>query len=245
VHYDQKVESISGFGQAEYEFNAQWKLIGGLRYERETRHLNGFGSAFGGAQALPPTSVSPKMTPLTGKIELDYKPVEGALIYASASRGAKSGGFTTYNTGNSSAIQPFKAEILRAYEVGFKTNIIPSLQVNGSVFFYDYKNQQVLSTVFTANGLVGRFANVPKSEIWGGELELVFRPNSAFIVTQNSGNKMASTRNSSRSTPAPRARQAGRSPSTARARRSPSPRGPTRARRPTPGTWALTTSRPT
>lgn len=189
VNYNQKVESISGFGQAEYEFNEQWKLIGGLRYERETRHLEGFGSAFGGAQALRPTNVSTKMTPLTGKIELDFKPVEGALIYASASRGAKSGGFTTYNTGNSSAIQPFKPEILRAYEVGFKTNLVPSLQINGSAFFYDYKNQQVLSTVFTANGLVGRFANVPKSEIWGGELELVFHPTPAFVLTQNVGYK--------------------------------------------------------
>lgn len=189
VNYAQKVESISGFGQAEYELTQQWKVTGGLRYEKETRHLNGFGSAFGGAQALRPTSVSTKMTPWTGKLELDFKPVDGALIYASASRGAKSGGFTTYNTGNSSAIQPFKPEILRAYEVGFKTNLIPTMQVNASTFYYDYKNQQVLSTVFTANGLVGRFANVPKSEIWGGELELIFQPTPALTITQNVGYK--------------------------------------------------------
>lgn len=189
VNYRQKVESISGFGQAEYEFSEQWKVTGGLRYERETRHLNGFGSAFGGAQALQPTNVSTKMTPWTGKIQLDYKPTDNALFYASASRGAKSGGFTTYNTGNSSAIQPFKPEVLRAYEVGMKTDVIPELQVNASVFYYDYKNQQVLSTVFTANGLVGRFANVPKSEIWGYEVELVLRPTPAFMITQNVGYK--------------------------------------------------------
>jgi len=189
VNYRQVVESISAFGQAELQLSDQWKVIGGLRYEDETRHLNGFGSAFGGATALPPTSVSTKMTPLTGKFELDFKPVEDALVYVSVSRGAKSGGFTTYNTGNSSAIQPFKPEKLWAYELGAKTNLIPGMQVNGAVFYYDYKDQQVLSTVFAANGLVGRFANAPKSEIWGGELEVVFHPVAALSITQSVGYK--------------------------------------------------------
>ncbi|OYX17494.1 MAG: TonB-dependent receptor, partial [Brevundimonas diminuta] len=63
VTYDQKVESWSLFGQAEYAFSERWKAILGLRYEEETRELEGFGSAFGGATALPPTSVDTKMTP--------------------------------------------------------------------------------------------------------------------------------------------------------------------------------------
>jgi outer membrane receptor protein involved in Fe transport len=187
VNYEQDVKSISAFGQAEYQFTDQWKLIGGLRYEKETRHLNGFGTAFGGATALPPTTVSTKMTPWTGKIELDYKPLAGTLLYGSISKGAKSGGFTTYNTGDSSAIQPFAPETLWAYEVGVKTDILPRVQLNAAAYYYDYKNQQVLSTIYAANGLIGRFANVPKSEIWGGEIEAVFRPVPAMTLTQKLG----------------------------------------------------------
>jgi outer membrane receptor protein involved in Fe transport len=187
VNYAQVVKSISVFGQAEYALTDQWKVIGGLRYEKETRHLNGFGTAFGGATALPPTDVSTKMTPLTGKVEVDFKPVEGTLLYGSISKGAKSGGFTTYNTGSSSAIQPFKPETLWAYEVGVKTDIVPMVQLNASAYYYDYKNQQVLSVIYGANGLIGRFANVPKSEIWGGEIEATFHPVPEMTITQKLG----------------------------------------------------------
>jgi len=185
VAYAQEVESASVFGQAEYQFTDQFKLIGGLRYEEETRKLNGFGTAFGGATALPPTSVTTKMTPLTGKIALEYKPQDNLLIYGSYSRGAKSGGFTTYNTGSASGIEPFKPEILQAYEIGFKADPTRSFQVNGAVYFYNYTDQQVLSAVWGANGPVGKFANVPKSEIYGAELEGTWRPTAALRITQS------------------------------------------------------------
>ncbi len=185
VTYDQAVESWSLFGQAEYQFTDQLKAILGLRYEEETRELQGFGSAFGGATALPPTSVETKMTPLTGKAALEFKPNDNLLIYGSASRGAKSGGFTTYNTGETSGIQPFNPEILWAYEVGFKGDPSRALQLNGAAYFYDYTDQQVLSAVWGANGPVGRFTNAPSSHIYGAELEAILRPVTGLRISQS------------------------------------------------------------
>ncbi|MNS31989.1 Pesticin receptor precursor [compost metagenome] len=184
VAYDQKVESWSLFGQAEYAFAERWKAILGLRYEEETRELEGFGSAFGGATALPPTSVDTRMTPLTGKAALEFKPSDNLLIYGSVSRGAKSGGFTTYNTGDRSGIEPFDPEILWAYEVGFKTDPSRAVQINGAAYYYDYNGQQVLSAVCGANGPVGRFTNAD-SKIYGAELEGVFRPTAGLRISQN------------------------------------------------------------
>jgi outer membrane receptor protein involved in Fe transport len=184
VKYNQKVHSISAFGQAEYAVTNQLSLIGGLRYEEETRKLNGFGTAFGGATALPPTDVSTKMKPLTGKAEIQYKIQPNFMVYVSASRGVKSGGFTTYNTGNSSAIQPFKPEVLWAYEGGFKSDFSRAFQLNGAAYYYDYRNQQVLSAVYGVNGPVGRFANVPKSRIWGVELESTLHPAHGLTISQ-------------------------------------------------------------
>lgn len=184
VAYDQKVESWSLFGQAEYAFAERWKAILGLRYEEETRELEGFGSAFGGATALPPTSVDTRMTPLTGKAALEFKPSDNLLIYGSVSRGAKSGGFTTYNTGDRSGIEPFDPEILWAYEVGFKADPSRAVQVNGAAYYYDYNGQQVLSAVCGANGPVGRFTNAD-SKIYGAELEGVFRPTAGLRISQN------------------------------------------------------------
>ncbi len=184
VTYDQKVESWSLFGQAEYAFTDQLKAILGLRYEEETRELEGFGSAFGGATALPPTTVDTKMTPLTGKAALEFKPADNLLLYGSISRGAKSGGFTTYNTGNRSGIEPFDPEILWAYEVGFKADPSRAVQVNGAAYYYDYNGQQVLSAVCGANGPVGRFTNAD-SKIYGAELEGVFRPAAGLRISQS------------------------------------------------------------
>ena len=184
VTYDQKVESWSLFGQAEYAFAERWKAILGLRYEEETRELEGFGSAFGGSTALPPTSVDTKMTPLTGKAALEFKPADNVLLYGSASRGAKSGGFTTYNTGDSSGIEPFDPEILWAYELGFKADPSRAVQINGAAYYYDYNGQQVLSAVCGANGPVGRFTNAD-SKIYGAELEGVFRPTAGLRISQN------------------------------------------------------------
>ena len=184
VAYDQKVESWSLFGQAEYAFAERWKAILGLRYEEETRELEGFGSAFGGATALPPTSVDTRMTPLTGKAALEFKPSDNLLIYGSVSRGAKSGGFTTYNTGDRSGIEPFDPEILWAYEVGFKADPSRAVQINGAAYYYDYNGQQVLSAVCGANGPVGRFTNAD-SKIYGAELEGVFRPTAGLRISQN------------------------------------------------------------
>ncbi|WP_339870672.1 TonB-dependent receptor [uncultured Brevundimonas sp.] len=185
VAYAQAVESYSVFGQAEYQFSDRFKVIGGLRYEEETRRLNGFGTAFGGATALPPTSVETEMTPLTGKVALEFTPGDNLLIYGSFSRGAKSGGFTTYNTGSASGIAPFRPEILLAYEIGFKADPTPAFQLNGAAYFYDYTDQQVLSAVWGVNGPVGKFANVPSSEIYGAELEGTWRPVPNLRITQS------------------------------------------------------------
>lgn len=189
VRYSQEVTSASVFGQAEYALTDQWKIIGGLRYEEETRKLEDFTSAFGGAVALPQTSVETDMNPTTGKVALEYKPLDNVLIYASASKGVKSGGFTTYNTGNAAAIAAFDPETLWAYEVGFKTNPTPNLQINGAAFFYDYKDQQVLSVRLTPQGLIGIFVNAPKSQIWGGELELTWSPLPGLVIGQTAGYK--------------------------------------------------------
>ncbi len=184
VTYDQSVESWSLFGQAEYAFSDRLKAIVGLRYEEETRELQGFGSAFGGATALPPTTVDTEMTPLTGKAALEFTPSDNLLIYGSISRGAKSGGFTTYNTGNRSGIEPFMPEILWAYEVGFKANPTQTFQLNGAAYYYSYTDQQVLSAIWTTNGPVGRFTNVPESHIWGAELEAIMRPAEGLQIGQ-------------------------------------------------------------
>ena len=195
VHYDQKVDSIAGFGQATYRLTDQVNLIGGLRVEHETRDMDNFDNIFlfgafpvGGVGLLP--NVSTSMTPVTGKVGVEYHPISDLLLYASVSKGVKSGGFTTYNTGSAQGISPFKPETLWAYEAGFKWNLPDHVHINSSVFHYEYTDEQVLGAIFTGGTPIGHFLNAPRSHIDGVEAELSGEVLPRLNISQTIGYKV-------------------------------------------------------
>jgi iron complex outermembrane receptor protein len=195
--YGQKVRSASLFGQIEYALSDQLKLVAGLRGEDEKRQQLDFVTAGVFAPGAPPTNFSPtddkslKNKSVTGKLALEYRPANGILLYASVSKGTKSGGFTSYNRGDAAAVDGFRPETLWAYETGFKSSFAANtVQLNGSVFYYDYKDQQVQSAIYDINnGPIGAIVNAQKSNIYGGELELTWRPVSALRIGQSLGYK--------------------------------------------------------
>ncbi len=193
--YRQKANSISGFGQAEYKVTDQLTLIAGGRYEHEKRALRDFSTQI----IIPPTVDFPtfgdgnrdqKLNKWSGKVGLEYQVDRRVLLYANASKGVKSGGFTVYNSPNAGQIDAFKPETLYAYEVGFKSDPARQLRFNGSAFYYDYRDQQVLGAIIDPDvGAIGRITNAPKSKIYGGEIELDFAPTSRLRITQSLGYK--------------------------------------------------------
>jgi len=109
---------------------------------------------------------------------LNYKIDRDRLIYASISRGFKSGLFP--NVAATSYVQygAVAQERLTSYEAGAKTSWGNGVfQANGAVFYYDYKDKQqrgtFLDPVFAA---LSRLVNVPKSHVFGAELETTLRP---------------------------------------------------------------------
>ena len=195
VHYSQTVNTISGFGQANYKFTRALTLIGGVRIEHESRRLNNFTSQFLAADVLtnPDDSIGPRSTDYTlpsGKVELDYDPFRNDLLYASVSRGIKSGGYTTYNSPDPAAsTQPFQPEKLWAYEIGNKLELPRQrLRLNVSAFYYDYHDQQVQSEVVNPTvGPIGIIVNAPRSHLYGGELQADWTPLRNLVLTQSAG----------------------------------------------------------
>src|SRR3984893_19482256 len=120
--------------------------------------------------------------------KIDYKPVSDTLIYGSVSRGVKSGGFTAHNTLSAPAADPFQPEKLTAYEVGVKTDLTRTLRVDSSVFYYRYKDQQILGKVFdnVSQSFIGRFVNA-NSRISGGEMDFEWRPLACLSISQYAG----------------------------------------------------------
>ena len=124
----------------------------------------------------------------SGKIGLDYKASEDWLLYATASRGFKSGGFGDNAQSTSAGLVPYDKETLLAFEVGAKGRFADTFRLNSAFYFYDYKDQQVADEI--VDPLFGPLVaqvNAPKSEIYGFELEALWEPVDGLTFAQNIG----------------------------------------------------------
>ncbi|MES1199990.1 MAG: TonB-dependent receptor [Pseudomonadota bacterium] len=192
VPYHQVVNTEAAFGQVEYQATPRLNLTAGARYEHERRELKDFQTLFGGASVIGTINNETGFDRITGRLAAEYRVADNVLAYASVSRGVKSGGFTAYNSFTPDAVSAFRPEQLTAYEAGFKSDLAGrTLRLNGSIFYYDYKDQQVQNGVFLPDPppprAIGRISNAPKSEIYGAELELDWQPVQHFNITQSLG----------------------------------------------------------
>ena len=193
TQYDQNANSFGEFGQINYQFSNSLKGTLGVREDHETRELVNLNTGFLTGPPIPsftgtlnPPSTTSNLP--SGKAELDYTPTDKTLIYWSISRGVKSGGFTAHNTTTAASADAFEPEKLTAYEVGIKSDVTENLRVDAAVFYYRYKDQQILGKVFDygSDSYIGRFVNAD-SRISGGEVELEWRPLAGLSVSQYFG----------------------------------------------------------
>ena len=119
---------------------------------------------------------------LSGRIGLDWMPDDDMLVYASFSRGFKSGGYNGAAASTWTQLPPYGEEKLSAYELGFKLTILDgSMRFNGSLFRYNYEDKQVLGFITDeVFGILTQLVNVPKSEITGAETEIEWQPDNHF-----------------------------------------------------------------
>ena len=186
--YEQSVQAMGVFTHNSFALTDRLTVIAGLRWEQEDRSLTTSGTRRLNVPAGPKVTYETDLSEVTGRFGLEYDLADNAMLYASVARGVKSGGFTTYN---GTSATPFKPEIVIAYETGFKSDLFDNtLRLNGSVFFYDYENQQVQGLEYDREaGRLGKITNVPKSEIYGGEIELTWMPLEGLTISQNFGYK--------------------------------------------------------
>jgi iron complex outermembrane recepter protein len=91
---------------------------------------------------------------ISGRFILDWKPTEESKIYASYSRGYRAGTFNGLAYGSANQVYFVPPETVNAYELGFKSRFAENrVQLNGAIFYYDYKGQQgqVVDSSATAN----------------------------------------------------------------------------------------------
>jgi iron complex outermembrane recepter protein len=186
--YDQDVQAVGVFTHNSFELTDKLNLIAGLRYEHEERSLTTSGTRRLNVPEGPDVTYETSLSEVSGRFGAEYRIDRNAMLYASVARGVKSGGFTTYN---GTSATPFKPEIVISYEAGFKSDLFDRrVRLNGAVFFYDYQDQQIQGLEYDReSGRRGKITNVPKSEIYGGELEMTWTPFSGLTISQNVGYK--------------------------------------------------------
>jgi iron complex outermembrane receptor protein len=171
-----ETDAYSAFFDAGYQLNPAWKVSAGVRYSHEKRAVDFqqvISDPLGAVTGVPGTVVlanqdSKSWNSWTPRVGVEFKPTEDVLLYFSASKGFKAGGFNT--TALQSAFDP---ESLKAYEIGVKSTLAERrVRLNAAAFYYDYTNIQLLTLDLSAP--VGAFpiiANAGKAKVKGLEIE--------------------------------------------------------------------------
>ncbi|WP_333605271.1 TonB-dependent receptor [Novosphingobium sp.] len=111
------------------------------------------------------------------RVSLNWKPDPDTLLYASAVKGYKAGNFATAPGVLASEFDPIKQESIMSYEVGIKHSFDRVVDISAAAYYYDYKDKQLLGVAnYPVFQNLPKLVNIPKSRVWGGEIEMTARP---------------------------------------------------------------------
>ncbi len=189
---NQQTSSLATFGQVEWQLGDRLTLITGIRYTYDNKTFdsqvyfrelgNGYSGGAGTSVFPPPGLLVYDFQKATvgnlaeqndglwsGKVQLDYKPESGGLLYAGVSRGVKGAGFNgNLGGGLSNEDTPFGSESVMTFELGSKFDLLDKkLRLNSSVYYYDYSDYQG----YAFNGLQGLVGNYD-GRFFGAEMEM-------------------------------------------------------------------------
>lgn len=197
-----RVKSYGLFGEAYYEFSDNVKLTLGLRYNNDKKAVrarttlasflvpygstDAFSSPFVVAYDADPGLAGNQLwqernvgfSKMTGRAVLDWKVTEDNLIYASYSRGYKSGGINPPLSPLFTVPEAFAPESVDAFEIGSK-NVFANgkFTFNATAFYYSYSGLQ-LSRIVARTSVNDNI----DATIYGLELESIIRPSREWAI---------------------------------------------------------------
>jgi iron complex outermembrane receptor protein len=178
------------FAQGTYRLTEEWGVTLGARYTKDHKKLDSVITRTSLNPATPgvssagfpaTTHADQDWSAVTPKIGVDWQFIPNAMVYASATRGYKSGG-TNYATTDPESLS-FAPEKLWAYESGVKSDWLDRrLRVNLTGFIYDYTDLQVQSGI--RPGVIA-INNAAAAKVKGIELEVSAKPMAGLLLTAN------------------------------------------------------------
>ncbi|MGZ8335074.1 MAG: TonB-dependent receptor [Allosphingosinicella sp.] len=196
------LESYGLFGELYWDATDQLRFTGGLRYSHDDKRQRArvpilswpvpFGitdanqspfigsfdadASTPGNQAYDETSAT--FDEVTGRFVAEYRLTSDNMIYASYSRGYKSGGINPPVAPEFAVPRTFEPEIINAVEIGSRNEFMGGrLRLNASAFYYDYGGLQ-LSRIVARTSVNDN----TDAEVYGVELEALYRPIPDLLV---------------------------------------------------------------
>lgn len=186
-------ETLAGYVQADLNVTSQIKLTAGVRYTDEKKNFAIFdnrascndgvvepnclsNATFVAANGLPiPREMNAGVW--TPRFAVNYQANRDLLLYASATRGFKSGGWNARGTTTDNLL-PFNMEKVWSYEAGFKSNLFDRrVRLNVTAFFLKNQDLQTPAGLVAPDGSLRSFTrNFSDYENKGIEAELTVVP---------------------------------------------------------------------
>jgi iron complex outermembrane receptor protein len=196
-HLEQSSKAI--FGEVDLKFG-QFTVTGGARYtsEKITAETRPFGGCPLRGTTNPlryldltlPCDLGPsdtaKFSDISPKLAINWKPNQNHLLYASAQRGFRSGGFSLRG---SALTPPFDAEKVNAFEAGYKGDLLGNrLRLNLAGFYNEYADLQ--RTIVFQSDTLGSFqktGNAAHATIKGAEVDVTWQVVEPLVLTASYG----------------------------------------------------------
>jgi iron complex outermembrane receptor protein len=157
--------AYAAFGQVTHAFDSRWSLTGGLRFSHEVERETSSGT--GSADNPTPITEDGSWRNTSWRLGFEYKPVEGAMLYASVATGFKSGGITNELLPNGE-FDRYRPEELTAYELGLNMSL-PGRRwkLLSSAFWYDFRDLQVRTVTIFDTRTVFHIDNAARARVQG------------------------------------------------------------------------------
>lgn len=169
-----RVDSYAMFGSGTLSLTDQLNFTAGLRYSDESKeYFLDHSRVNSGVAIIAPTTLNDSWNAWSPKVSLDFQAGENTLLYTSASRGFKSGGFNGRPT-SQGAVDSYDPEFVWSYEAGVKTSFADRrVLLSMAAFIYDYQDMQLTSVRADPTGnLLLVTENAGTAKITGFEAEL-------------------------------------------------------------------------
>ena len=189
-----QTQSASAFGQFDYKLTSALKMTAGVRWVSDTKTFHeAWQRQFPFLEPNSNVDLKNKYTEVTPKFGMDYtvdaQAVDSMLLYFSAARGFKSGGYNGINiTDNKIAKSSYAPESNWTYELGMKIDMLDrKLRINADAFVAKIKDLALNATVIDPVTRIASFPvqNAGKATVKGIEVESTFLPTENLSLFMN------------------------------------------------------------